>query len=107
MAGFDFSVKFIRQGGYSFDEETILALVRQLNSFLKTDAADVDVTLKDGQTIVSKNVQELFEDTYVTSNLIVQLVIRAFTTEAPLRKVWVSCLTGRRIRSETERELTG
>jgi hypothetical protein len=85
----DFSVKFIRLGGYSFDEETIFEMVRQLSSFLQTDV-DVEATLKGGHTIVSKNVKGLFEDTYIRSNPIVQLVIRAYNTEAkPLRKVWV------------------
>ena len=86
----DFSVKFIRFGGYSFDEETILELVRQANSFMKTDV-DVEATLKGGHTIVSKNLQELLEDSYVKSNLIEQLVIRAWNTEVkPLHKVWIT-----------------
>jgi hypothetical protein len=48
----DFSVKFIRFGGYSFDEEIILELVRQANSFMKTDV-DVEATLKGGHTTVA------------------------------------------------------
>ncbi len=88
----DFSVKFIRLGGYSFDEETILELVRQASSFVKTDV-DVEATLRGGHSIVSKNVQELFEDNYVKSNLIAQLVIRAWNTQAkPLRKVMIILL---------------
>jgi hypothetical protein len=77
----DFSSKFIRRGGYSFDEGTVIDMVRQSSQFAQMDV-EIEASLADGQTITSTNIQELLEDPYVRGNVIDQLVIRAWNTKA-------------------------
>jgi len=92
----DFSVTFIRLGGYSFDEATIIGLVGQAIEFLKIDLDaektffQVEATFIGGDIITSKKVEEILQDSYVKSKPIVQLAIRSMNTEAkPLRRVTI------------------
>lgn len=79
----NFSSKFIRRGGYSFDEATIGTLVQRSSQFAGMDV-DVEVTFEDGQSIATSNFQDLLEDSYVKGSVIKQLVIRAWNmTKAP------------------------
>jgi hypothetical protein len=80
MAGY--SVKFIRWGGYSFDEATIHGLADEAAKFAEM-AVDTEISLEDGHTITGSNVSELIGDSFLKSFAIKQVMIRAFNYAKP------------------------
>lgn len=76
----NFSSKFVRRGGYSFDEATIVEMVRRSSQFADMDV-DVEITFEDGQQITTSKVEDLFDDSYVKGSIIKQLVMRAWNTK--------------------------
>jgi hypothetical protein len=85
----DYSAQFYRHGGYSFDERSVYELAEQVKTFSGLDA-EVEAKLIGGHTLTSKNVKELVTDAFFRSNLIEQLVIKAWNMDlTPHRSIQI------------------